>query len=288
MDLLNTLLETCTALTRKVENLEQDKVAQALEITKLKQRVKKLERKNKLKVSGLRRLKKMQMRMSPWRKLLLKLILLWMLKLIRMQMFRGEPAELKEVIKVVTTAKLMTEVVTAAAPITVDTIIAVSSAARRRKGTEAQAKKNMMVYLKNMVGFKMNVFKGMSYNDIRPIFEKYFNSNVAFLEKSEKELEEEASRALKRKSESSKEKAAKNKSQKLEIVRFMWSSHHNLYNHSDDLVSREKMSIDKDYYCWSKTYCCWYKLMLLDNAVDTRLRLLEQSAVVDDKMRKYH
>nr|GEZ20968.1 hypothetical protein [Tanacetum cinerariifolium] len=49
----------------------------------------------------------------------------------------------------------------------------------------------------------------MSYNDIRPIFEKYFNSNVAFLEKSEKELEEEASRALKRKSKRSEEKAIK-------------------------------------------------------------------------------
>nr|GFA11035.1 hypothetical protein [Tanacetum cinerariifolium] len=42
----------------KVEALEQGKVAQALEIIKLNQRVKKLERKNKLKVSGLRRLKK--------------------------------------------------------------------------------------------------------------------------------------------------------------------------------------------------------------------------------------
>nr|GEW52036.1 putative reverse transcriptase domain-containing protein [Tanacetum cinerariifolium] len=38
MDLLNILLETCTTLTRKVENLEQDKIALALEITKLKQR----------------------------------------------------------------------------------------------------------------------------------------------------------------------------------------------------------------------------------------------------------
>nr|GFD26565.1 hypothetical protein [Tanacetum cinerariifolium] len=45
-------------LTRKVEALEQDKVAQALEITKLKQRDKKLEKKNKLKVYGLRILKK--------------------------------------------------------------------------------------------------------------------------------------------------------------------------------------------------------------------------------------
>nr|GFA29686.1 hypothetical protein [Tanacetum cinerariifolium] len=58
MDLLNTLLETCTTLTRKVEALEQDKIAQALDITKLKQRVRRLEKKNKLKVFGLRRLKK--------------------------------------------------------------------------------------------------------------------------------------------------------------------------------------------------------------------------------------
>nr|GEV89697.1 hypothetical protein [Tanacetum cinerariifolium] len=49
MDLLHTLLETCTTLTRRVEHLEQDKIDQSLEITKLKQRVKKLERRNKLK-----------------------------------------------------------------------------------------------------------------------------------------------------------------------------------------------------------------------------------------------
>nr|GEV50791.1 hypothetical protein [Tanacetum cinerariifolium] len=42
----------------------------------------------------------------------------------------------------------------------------------------------------------------------------------------------------------------------------------------------------RDYYCWLKTYCCWYKLKLLDNAADSRLRLLEESAVVDDKMNK--
>nr|GFA30379.1 hypothetical protein [Tanacetum cinerariifolium] len=55
----------------------------------------------------------------------------------------------------------------------------------------------------------MDFFKGMSYDDIRPIFEKHFNCNVAFLEKSEKELEEEASKALKRKSKSSKQQVAK-------------------------------------------------------------------------------
>nr|GFD38107.1 hypothetical protein [Tanacetum cinerariifolium] len=37
----------------------------------------------------------------------------------------------------------------------------------------------------------------------------YFNSNVAFLEKTKEQLEEEESRSLKRKVESSKEKAIK-------------------------------------------------------------------------------
>nr|GEY70533.1 hypothetical protein [Tanacetum cinerariifolium] len=82
-------------------------------------------------------------------------------------------------------------------------------ALKRKPQTEAQARKNMMIYLRNMVGFKMDYFKGMSYDDIRPIFEKYFNSNVAFLEKTKEHLEEEKSRALKRASESQAEKAAK-------------------------------------------------------------------------------
>nr|GFA88590.1 hypothetical protein [Tanacetum cinerariifolium] len=56
MDLLQNLLDTRATLTRRVKHLEQDKIAQDLEITKLKQRVKKLERRNK--ASKLRRLKK--------------------------------------------------------------------------------------------------------------------------------------------------------------------------------------------------------------------------------------
>nr|GEU86565.1 xylulose kinase-1 [Tanacetum cinerariifolium] len=47
MSLLQEALDTCAALTRRVEHLQHDKVAQNLEITKLKKRVKKLERANK-------------------------------------------------------------------------------------------------------------------------------------------------------------------------------------------------------------------------------------------------
>nr|GFB11532.1 hypothetical protein [Tanacetum cinerariifolium] len=58
MSLLQEALDACATLTRKVEHLKYDKVAQALEITKLKKRVKKLEKGNKVKVLKLRRLKR--------------------------------------------------------------------------------------------------------------------------------------------------------------------------------------------------------------------------------------
>nr|GEU80146.1 retrovirus-related Pol polyprotein from transposon TNT 1-94 [Tanacetum cinerariifolium] len=82
-------------------------------------------------------------------------------------------------------------------------------ALKRKPPTKAQARKNMMMYLRNMARFKMDYFKGMKYDDIRPIFEKYFNSNVAFLEKTKEQIEEEDSRALKRINESQEDKAAK-------------------------------------------------------------------------------
>nr|GFC23239.1 hypothetical protein [Tanacetum cinerariifolium] len=47
MSLLQEALDACAALARQVEHLEHDKVAQDLEIIKLKSRVKKLERTNK-------------------------------------------------------------------------------------------------------------------------------------------------------------------------------------------------------------------------------------------------
>nr|GEX29294.1 xylulose kinase-1 [Tanacetum cinerariifolium] len=140
-----------------------------------------------------------------------------------------EPAEVQEVVDVVTTAKLITKVVTAASEtitaasinitaveaqvpavtLTVAPARVTAAPSRSRKGlaelnknidwdeaidhvkkkakedpsmkryqvlkrkpqTEAQARKNMIVYLKNVAGFKMDYFKGMSYDDICPIFE---------------------------------------------------------------------------------------------------------------------
>nr|GEW52361.1 hypothetical protein [Tanacetum cinerariifolium] len=323
MDLLNTLLETYTTLTRKVEALEQDKLDQALEITKLKQWVRRLEKKNKLKVFGLRRLKKVgtaqrvesstdtrkfaaitkgdevaerdadvQGRQEESQAQVYHIDLEHVDKVLSMQDDEPEPTELKEVIEVVTTANLITEVVTAVATtITAALITAAHS---------------------------------MSYDDIRPIFKKHFNSIVGFLEKEEEQLEEEASKALKKKSESSEQQAVKKqkfdkemillverrypltrftldqmlnnvrleveeKSKvSLELLRFVRRQHLEGYRPDFivDVVEDFKEYTLRDYYCWLKTYCCWYKLKLLDNAADSRLRLLEESAAADDKMKK--
>nr|GFB40406.1 hypothetical protein [Tanacetum cinerariifolium] len=89
--LFQQVLDTCSALTRRVKNLEHDKAAQKLEIIKLKARVKRLERANKAEIYHLD--------------------LDHPSKVLSMQ---EDDSEVQEVVEVVTTAKLITKVVTAA------------------------------------------------------------------------------------------------------------------------------------------------------------------------------
>nr|GEV50878.1 uncharacterized mitochondrial protein AtMg00810-like [Tanacetum cinerariifolium] len=61
---------------------------------------------------------------------------------------------------------------------------------KRKPQTKAQARKNMIMYLKNVVGFRLDYFKGMSYDDILPIFEVKFNSNMDFLLNTKEQMEQ--------------------------------------------------------------------------------------------------
>nr|GEW64674.1 hypothetical protein [Tanacetum cinerariifolium] len=187
---VETLLETCATLTKQVANLEQDKIAQAIEITKLKKRVRR--------------------RMHPKKGKIAKLDVNEDVTLVDVKedmnaddTDEAEPAEVEEVIKVFIAAKLRTEVVTNVATTITDAQVPKASALRRRRGVVIQdleetatalvvvhteARKNMMIYLKNMAGFKMDFFKGMTYNDIRPIHEKHYNSIKSFLKKGVEEV----------------------------------------------------------------------------------------------------
>ncbi|GJR04208.1 hypothetical protein Tco_0527192 [Tanacetum coccineum] len=52
---------------------------------------------------------------------------------------------------------------------------------KNKPKSEAQARKNMIVYLKNQSNYKMKDFEGMSYDEIRPIFEKVWDFNHNFV-----------------------------------------------------------------------------------------------------------
>nr|GEV50208.1 hypothetical protein [Tanacetum cinerariifolium] len=182
---------------------------------------------------------------------------------------------------------------------------------KRKLQTKAQARKNMMMYLKNVVGFKMDYFNGISYDDIRPIFEAKFNSNVDFLLKIKEQIEEDENRALQKLNETLAEKAAKrrkldeerglggfmkytcsdleesknytwsSKGQRIEATRIMWCADHNFYIYSADFVSGEEVPAHK-IHSRPDAECCQV------NAAKVKLMLLKQvNAVKQQRIRLY-
>nr|GFA61562.1 hypothetical protein [Tanacetum cinerariifolium] len=347
----------CSALAYRVEGLENDKAAQQLEIVKLKARVKKLEKINKVKSSKLRRLKKVgtsqrvessddmenvfnqgriivdmdqdegielvanqekdaefEGRHTDKQEEIYNIDLDHSFKVLSMQ---EDDTDVQEAVEIVTTAKLMTEVVTAAAtqvaaarpiPAAKPKILSITATSvvstRRRKGvvirdpkeespsdtlaetpkvkdkgkgifieapkpmkkkdqiemdavyarklqeeinkehgeayknidwnaaldhvqskepqyikryhgmkkkpqTESEARKNMIFYLKNTKGYKMDFFKGKKYDEILPIFQAKFDANMRFLFKSREEMEKEDEEIIKSINETPAHKAAK-------------------------------------------------------------------------------
>nr|GEV89182.1 uncharacterized mitochondrial protein AtMg00810-like [Tanacetum cinerariifolium] len=270
MTLLQDLMDTYTVLSRRVEYLELDKIAQALEITKLKRRVKKLERGNKVKE---------RMTMDADADVVLKddkevadavkdgvvirdteeyspsIIIPTETK--SKDKGKGilveEPKPLKKQAQIKQDEQFARELEAqlnrnidwdeaidhVKKKAKEDLTVKKYQVLKRKPQNKSQARKNMIVYLINVAGFKMDYFKGMSYDDIRPIFEAKFNSNVAFLQKTRQEIEEEESRALKRINETPAERAAKRQKEDLEAL---WSLVKEIFstskpkNFSDDFL----------------------------------------------------
>nr|GFA83751.1 hypothetical protein [Tanacetum cinerariifolium] len=323
----------CSALTRRVENLENDKAAQKLEIIKLKARVTRLEKTNKGRMindmdkdEGIKLVKDADIAETEGRHAteqaekqaeIYHIDLNHSSKVLSM---KEDDSEVQELVEVVTTAKLITDVVTTASqvsatsatisaakpsiPVAAPTVV--DAYTRRRKGviirdpeeelssktpaetpkvkdkgkgilvetpkpmkkkdqieldaeyakklheeinkdheefnkdidwdatmdhvnqksknpqyikryqgmkkrpqTESEARKNMMIYLKNTAGYKLDFFKGMSYAKICPVFQDRFDENMRFLFKSREEMKEEDQDIIKSINETPAQKAAK-------------------------------------------------------------------------------
>nr|GEV59960.1 hypothetical protein [Tanacetum cinerariifolium] len=216
MTLLNTLLETCATLTKQVANLEQDKKVGTSQRVESSIDTFMDDQEDASKQGGIAELDAdedvtleevdtkvtkdadVQGRLEESQAKVYHMDLEHADKVLSMQETnKAEPAEVEEVIEVVTAAKLMIEVVTTAAPTITAALVPKASAPRRRRGaiihdpeeaatasvkqvkrkerqdntvmryqalkrkpvTEGQERKNMTVYLKNMDGFKMHFFK---------------------------------------------------------------------------------------------------------------------------------
>nr|GFB16607.1 hypothetical protein [Tanacetum cinerariifolium] len=171
---LKELMDLCTNLSNKVLELESGvidtKSTYQEKIEKLKGRVERLEEEKKV--------------------------------LSMMDANEEEPADVEEVLEVVKAVKLMTKVVTTVGATKV-------SVPRKRRGViiqdpkettttstvqpKVQAKdkgKAILIEEPKPLKRQMDYFKGMAYDEIRPLFEKHYNFNQTFLDEMEEETEE--------------------------------------------------------------------------------------------------
>nr|GEV37698.1 hypothetical protein [Tanacetum cinerariifolium] len=215
------VLDTCSALARRVEGLENDKTAQQLEIVKLKARVKKLEKINMVKSSKPKRLKKVGTSQRVESSDDMENVFNQGRIIADMDQDKG--------IELVADQEKDAEAVATSTPIpaakpkilNIAAAPAVSTKRRKRvyikryhemkkkPQTESEARKNMIFYLKNTEGYKMDFFKGMKYDEIIPIFQAKFDANMRFLFKSREKIEEEDEEIIKSINETPAQKAIK-------------------------------------------------------------------------------
>nr|GEZ15219.1 hypothetical protein [Tanacetum cinerariifolium] len=105
---------------------------------------------------------------------------------------------------------------------------------KKKPQTESEARKNMIFYLKNTKGYKMDFFKGMTYDEILPIFKAKFKANMRFLFKSREEMEAEDEEIIKSINETPAQKETKRRKLSKEA------------QEADDLRKRLEIVQDKD------------------------------------------
>nr|GEZ02442.1 hypothetical protein [Tanacetum cinerariifolium] len=80
---------------------------------------------------------------------------------------------------------------------------------KKKPQSESESHKNIISYLKNTKGFKMEFFKGKTYDQILLIFQARFDANLKYLFKTREEMEKEDEEIIKSINETPAQKAAK-------------------------------------------------------------------------------
>nr|GFA03098.1 hypothetical protein [Tanacetum cinerariifolium] len=182
MSLLTTLMEPCATLSKKVTDLEQDKHTQALEILKLKKRGR-IDQDDEVNAVS-KGFNAVEPTVFDDKEVTITMAQ----TLIKMK------AEKVNLINEQIAQRLHDEKIEKAATREKQEKDDLERAKKYRSLKKkpisiAQARKNMIMYLKNMAGYKMKHFRGMTYDKVRPIFEREYKK-VQTLFKPDKDVEE--------------------------------------------------------------------------------------------------
>nr|GEZ61325.1 hypothetical protein [Tanacetum cinerariifolium] len=135
---------------------------------------------------------------------------------------------------------------------------------KKKPQTESEARKNMISYLKNTEGYKMEFFKGKRYDEILPIFQAKFDANMKFLFKSREEMEKEDEEIIKCINETPAQKAAKRRTLSKEA------------QEADDLKKRLEIVQDED-----------DDVFVEDTSLAQKVPVVDYQVVVIDNKPKY-
>nr|GEU33981.1 uncharacterized mitochondrial protein AtMg00810-like [Tanacetum cinerariifolium] len=182
ISLLTTLLETCASLSQKVAESEQDKHTQALKILKLKKRGRINQENANAASNGVSVVK---LTVFDDKEVVMTMAqTLIKLKAEKAKLFDEQISQKlhdEEVQKVIAKDKQEKD--------DMERAQVKYQSLKKKLVFIAQARKNMIIYLKNMAGYKMEHFKGMTYDKVRPIFKREYKK-VQTLFKPDKDVEE--------------------------------------------------------------------------------------------------
>ncbi|GKA13221.1 reverse transcriptase domain-containing protein [Tanacetum coccineum] len=129
---------------------------------------------------------------------------------------------------------------------------------QNRSFSVAEVRKNMCMYLKNQGGYKQSHFKGISYEDIRLIFEKVWDQNHDFVPKDSEIEKEQAVSSKKRSREDSDEDNAKKQKLKDDAEK-------EELRDSIDVVPRDDIAIDVESLATNYLIFDWKTHVLTEN-----------------------
>nr|GFA17507.1 hypothetical protein [Tanacetum cinerariifolium] len=131
---------------------------------------------------------------------------------------------------------------------------------KKKPQSEFEARKNMISYLKNTEGYKMEFFKGKTYDQILLIFQARFDANMKFLFKTREEMKKEDEEIIKSINETPAQKVTKRIKLSEEA------------QEANDLRRRLEIVLEKMMMCLLKVFHLLKRLLLWITSFTTLLK----------------